>query len=59
MSAARQMALIEQNRLDTQGAVDQGLMPPLPPTMLTPPEATGAGGMPLVAQPEPVLAPRK
>ncbi|HUC85519.1 MAG TPA: hypothetical protein VL970_10030, partial [Candidatus Acidoferrales bacterium] len=51
MNAARQMALIEQNRIATQDAVDQGKMPPLPPTMMTPPEATGAGGVPLVNGP--------
>lgn len=47
--AARNIALIEQNRLATQAAVDQGLLPPLPPTMLTPPGTTAAGGSPLIA----------
>jgi hypothetical protein len=42
------MALIEQNRIATQDAVDAGLMPPLPPTMLTPPDARGQGGSPLI-----------
>jgi hypothetical protein len=55
MSAARQMALIEQNRIDTQEQVSQGLLPPLPPTPLTPDEAItggGIGGAPLVKTPE-------
>jgi hypothetical protein len=38
MSAAKQMAQIEQERIATQQAVDQGLMPPMPPTPLTPSE---------------------
>jgi hypothetical protein len=37
MSAQRQMELIEQNRIATQSLVDQGKLPPLPPTSLTPP----------------------
>ncbi len=53
MSAARQMALIEQERIATQKEVDQGLMPPLPPTLLTPPDAT-VGGSPLVIPPSEV-----
>jgi len=48
MNAAKEMALIEQNRIATQDAVDAGLMPPLPPTMLTPPDARGQGGSPLI-----------
>jgi hypothetical protein len=55
MSAARQMAEIEQNRIATQEAVNQGLMPPLPPTLLTPPDATGQGGSPLIISPESVI----
>ena len=51
MNVARQMAEIEQNRIATQQAVDAGLLPPLPPTMLTPPDATAAGGSPLIANP--------
>ena len=51
MNAARQMALIEQERIATQREVDQGLMPPLPPTLLTPPDATGPGGTPLIVPP--------
>jgi hypothetical protein len=55
MSAARQMAEIEQNRIATQEAVNQGLMPPLPPTLLTPSDATAQGGSPLIASPEPIV----
>jgi len=51
MNAARQMALIEQNRIDTEEDVKQGVMPPLPPTLLTPPDAVGNGGSPLVTPP--------
>jgi hypothetical protein len=51
MSAARQMELIEQNRIATQNLVDQGKLPPLPPTMLTPPEAKGNNGAPLTTVP--------
>jgi len=51
LATAQRMAQMEMNRLNTQGAVDQGTMPPLPPTMLTPPDATGRGGVPLVNQP--------
>jgi hypothetical protein len=38
MNAAKEMALIEQNRIATQQEVDAGRLPPLPPTLLTPPE---------------------
>ena len=48
MNTAKQMALIEQNRINTQDAVDNGMMPPLPPTMLTPPDARGQAGSPLI-----------
>jgi hypothetical protein len=48
MSAAKDMAQIELNRIATQDLVDQGKMPPLPPTMMTPQEATGIGGAPLI-----------
>jgi hypothetical protein len=51
MSSAKQMAQIELNRIATQDAVDKGLMPPLPPTLLTPPDATGPGGAPLIIPP--------
>jgi len=43
-----QIIMIEANRMLTQDAVTKGDMPPLPPTELTPPEATGIGGGPLV-----------
>ena len=56
VNAAREMALIEQNRIATQKEVDAGLLPPLPPTLLTPPEATAFGGTPLIA-PGPELPP--
>ncbi|MGA2245120.1 MAG: hypothetical protein ABSH48_08985 [Verrucomicrobiota bacterium] len=54
LGAARQMALIEQARLATQEQVDQGALPPLPPTPLTPDAALnsgGGGGRPLVTGP--------
>jgi hypothetical protein len=51
MSVAKQMAQIEQNRIALQPAVDQGMLPPLPPTMLTPGESTGIGGAPLLTSP--------
>ncbi|HEX9047397.1 MAG TPA: hypothetical protein VF988_10255 [Verrucomicrobiae bacterium] len=51
MSAARDMAQIEMNRIATQEAVNKGLMPPLPPTLLTPADATAAGGSPLIVNP--------
>ena len=57
MSAAKQMAQIELNRLDTQDLVDQGKMPPLPPTMMTPPEATAFGGSPLIVPNEAAPSP--
>jgi hypothetical protein len=44
-----QIIMIEANRMATQDQVTKGEMPPLPPTELTPPEATGIGGKPLVA----------
>jgi hypothetical protein len=51
LSPEAQVLLIEKNRLDTQDLVDKGLMPPLPPTPLTPADATAAGGLPLIANP--------
>ena len=48
LSPEAQALLIEQNRIDTQEPVGQGLMPPLPPTPITPAEATGNGGVPLI-----------
>ena len=52
--ALNQMAQMEMNRIATKDAVEQGLMPPLPPTMLTPPDATTRGGAPLVHGPPPL-----
>ncbi len=54
MNAAQEMAQIELNRIATQEAVDKGLMPPLPPTMLTPPDATAQDGTPLIAPSQPL-----
>jgi hypothetical protein len=53
MAAARQMALIEQTRMQTQDQVDAGKMPPLPPTLLTPEDARGNGGQSLIVPPTP------
>jgi hypothetical protein len=46
-----QVLMMEANRLATQEAVNKGFMPPLPPTPITPPDATGVGGVPLVNAP--------
>jgi hypothetical protein len=51
LSPEAQVLLIEKNRLDTQEQVNQGLMPPLPPTAITPKEATAAGGSSLIVDP--------
>jgi hypothetical protein len=51
ISPEAQVIMMEANRIQTQEAVNQGLMPPLPPTVMTPADATGVGGGPLVAQP--------
>jgi len=58
LSPEAQVLLIEKNRLDTQEAVDKGLLPPLPPTVITPSDATAADGSPLIATPEPVKTPK-
>jgi hypothetical protein len=42
MSPEAQIATIELNRIATQQQVDEGKMPPLPPTALTPPETKAA-----------------
>ena len=55
IKAAAEMAQIELNRLDTQDLVDQGKLPPLPPTLLTPTETLDK----LVTSPEPVTPPKK
>lgn len=49
-----QAILMEQSRIATQDQVNQGKMPPLPPTVITPVEATGVGGAPLVSAPPPI-----
>ena len=54
MSAAKEMAQIELNRIATQELVDQGKLPPLPPTLLTPADATAHDGAPLIVPNEPV-----
>lgn len=46
-----QVLLMEKNRLDTQDEVIKGTMPPLPPTAITPEDAVGVGGVPLVRPP--------
>lgn len=48
LSPEAQVIMIEKNRLDTQAQVDAGTLPPLPPTPLTPADATGHGGSPLI-----------
>ena len=57
LSPEAQVLMIEKNRMDTQAAVDNGTMPPLPPTPLTPADAKGYGGSSLIALPEPTGAP--
>jgi len=51
LSPEAQIIMIEANRASTQEAVNQGLLPPLPPTVLTPADATGHGGTPLISSP--------
>ena len=46
-----QVIMMEANRLATQDAVNKWQLPPLPPTPITPPDATGPGGMPLIPPP--------
>jgi hypothetical protein len=48
MTAEEQVLAIEVNRELTKQQVLEGTMPPLPPTEITPADATGAGGGPLV-----------
>jgi hypothetical protein len=48
MTPEVQTIAIEANRIATQQQVDSGELPPLPATEITPPEATGIGGAPLV-----------
>ena len=58
LSPEAQVILIEKNRLDTQQQVNAGTMPPLPPTVLTPEDATAHGGSPLIVPTPPPTAPR-
>jgi hypothetical protein len=53
MTPEEQAIMIEANRVLTQKQVDEGTYPPLPPTVLTPPDATAHNGMPLIATPPP------
>ncbi|MGA2788806.1 MAG: hypothetical protein ABSF60_14900 [Verrucomicrobiota bacterium] len=50
MTPDEQTILIEANRLLYQKQVDEGSYPPLPPTGLTPPDATAHEGAPLIAK---------
>jgi hypothetical protein len=47
MSPEEQVVAIEVNREMTKAQVVRGEMPPLPPTEMTPPDATTVGGAPL------------
>ena len=49
LSPEAQVIMIEKNRIDTQQQVDAGSLPPLPPTPLTPADATAQGGSSLIA----------
>lgn len=53
MTPEEQVVGIEINRELTKQQVLEGTMPPLPPTQMTPPDATGPGGSPLIAPPAP------
>jgi hypothetical protein len=59
LSPEAQVLMIEKNRLETQQAVDVGLLPPLPPTPITPAEATAFGGSPLIAPPPEQVKPTR
>jgi hypothetical protein len=52
MTPETQIIAIEANRILTQQQVEDGLAPPLPITELTPPDATGPGGLPLRSNPD-------
>jgi hypothetical protein len=54
LSPEAQVIMIEANRMATQELVDKGFMPPLPPTPLTPEDATAHDGAPLIAPSEPL-----
>lgn len=49
LSPEAQVLMIEANRMATQDAVNKGFMPPLPPTPITPADATGQDGAPLIS----------
>jgi hypothetical protein len=51
LSPEEQIVGMELNRELTKQQVIEGIMPPLPPTPLTPDDATGVGGAPLVSLP--------
>jgi len=51
LSPEAQVIMIEANRMANQDAVEKGSLPPFPPTALTPPDATGYGGSPLLSPP--------
>jgi ApbE superfamily uncharacterized protein (UPF0280 family) len=59
LSPEAQVIMIEANRLATQDLVDQGKLPPLPPTALTPADATAHDGSPLIAPNETLPPPKK
>ncbi len=48
LTEEQQILVQEATRVTTQQQVNEGSMPPLPPTEMTPPDATGIGGRPLV-----------
>lgn len=56
LSPAEQTVVIEVNREMTKKQVLEGSLPPLPPTELTPSDATSVGGAPLVT-PSPTSSP--
>jgi hypothetical protein len=53
MTPEEQVIMIEANRVLTQKQVDEGSYPPLPPTAMTPADATAHNGTPLIATPPP------
>jgi hypothetical protein len=57
LSPEAQVIAIEANRIATQDDVNSGKLPPLPPTVLTPDDATGQGGAPLITPAEPAEPP--
>jgi hypothetical protein len=59
LSPEAQVLMMEANRIATQELVDSGKMPPLPPTALTPADATAHNGSPLIAPNEPAPAAKK